>query len=65
MVAKKRLIWWESEPSVGGSDQSRVRGSHVEPAHRRESLAPYYGPVTIDGGTEVDDDPAGVANSVG
>jgi len=47
MFDKKRIIWWETEPVVSGTDEARVRGSHEDSGRRRAARSPYYGPVTI------------------
>ena len=56
MFRKKKLIWWETEPSVGGAEQARARGAREESGQRRSSKAPYYGPVTVSqDGDDIDD----------
>ena len=56
MFRKKKLIWWETEPSVGGAEQARARGAREEPGQRHRSKAPYYGPVTVSqDGDDIDD----------
>ena len=63
MARRKKLIWWESEPSVTSAEQSRIRGSQDEPASDHVDSSPYYGPVTIpwdaDGGDDGIDRVAG------
>jgi hypothetical protein len=47
-LRKKKLIWWEREPTATGSDEARVRGSHEDGGrHGGRTSSPYYGPVTV------------------
>jgi len=44
---KKKLIWWESEPTATGAEEARVRGSHEDGGRHGVTVSPYYGPVTV------------------
>lgn len=43
-LRKKKLIWWEREPTATGSEEARARGSHEDGGR---AASPYYGPVTV------------------
>jgi hypothetical protein len=60
MVRKKKLIWWESEPIVTGAGQARARGAQDDVGPHRDPHPPYYGPVTIPGESDSDDDAVGL-----
>jgi hypothetical protein len=60
MVRKKKLIWWESEPTVTSAEHARARGPQVDSGHPRHPRSPYYGPVTIPWESDPDDDTVGL-----
>ena len=49
---QKKVIWWESDPVVSGSEDARTRGDHEGSRGRKGASSPYYGPVTIAGAVE-------------
>ena len=50
---QKKVIWWESDPVVSGSEDARTRGDHEGTPGRNGAASPYYGPVTIAGASEL------------